>query len=301
MMQSINIGLRRIGWIAALALCACSGGAGEDSSGEQPGPAGLERGASVETASDPQQARTVNLEEIEVARIDMENGLFVGWYEPAPGVVLVGGNIVYPHEPVILDPALSTVEQFRALAPEREVPAALLEAEALRQHFAQLAEESGVKQSPAVQIERVDGMGLGDGLRFETNVDGVGIQRQALPDDSACPWSWFEGAYCGICAAPNHNSCGDWKVRWSFRTGTSSFTREDTWWTRTAACSYRGAIHYRVRVQPWYSWSTVVDVIRQTGEGWWWSRDDFSIDFDVESRVDQADGDGYHHCGTGAY
>jgi len=297
MRTMFNVGIKGVCGVVALVMCACSGASSQDS---PPAPTGSEPTASLGAASESEPARVVGLDEIEVARVDLENGLFVGWYEPAPGVVLVGGNIRYPHQPVSLEPGLSALERFRALAPGREVPEALRAADARRTHYAELSKEKGRPQSPAVRVERVEEMGLGEGSRPGAPVEGIGVQRQAVIDDSACPWSWFENAYCGICR-DDANSCGDWKVRWSFRTGTSIFTREDTWWAKVAACSYRGAIHYRVRVQPWYSWSTSVDVIRQTGEGWWWSKDELSIDFDVESRVDQADGDGYHHCGTGMY
>jgi len=269
---------KRITGIAVLMIATQACGAGPENHASD-GAIDLQK-----VAASAENTPAVTPEEIELARVDLPNGEYVGWYEPAPGLIVLGQSIRYPIAPVVLDSSLSPIEQYQKLAPGADVPKALIDAVEREKYYADEADRLGI--DPTVSIETSSN---GQGGQTD-NAAGASVQK-ALPDDSACPWSWFQPAYCQPGVA--------WTELLSFKTGNSTIARNDEWNVHTAMCSYRGAVQYRVRWRTWYDWTTPVNVTRQTGEGWEWSHSG-GLDFDFESLVHDATGDGFHHCGRGA-
>jgi hypothetical protein len=80
-----------------------------------------------------------------------------------------------------------------------------------------------------------------------------------------------------------------------WKTNTGTYTNNDTNWVFTHACPYRGTITHRLRQNTWGSWNLVG--LNTLAAGFystiWYSNNTF--DFDYESKVYDADGDGWHH------
>lgn len=240
-----------------------------------------------------------------VAELELANGNVIGWYEVFKGAVIVGERFAISDGQT---PALRTlnvrdysaVGLFQALSEGRAVPQQLVDLDSRVAHMAANpdpvpgdAERTAAGRIKREQLADAD---VRDGARSGLTKDGLGISQQAVVDESACPHSWFFSRDVADC---DGGAAQDWIVVRSFRTGTNNFTHDDTHLAWGGACSYRGAIHHRVRYATWYSWSNFVDVTLQTGEGWIWDRNGGALDFDIDVRVDQADGDGFHVCASG--
>lgn len=269
--------------LLSAAIAAC-GSAGDDAARAVPGEAA---GESV----------VVELETLKLASVKLANGNEVGWYELAPGTVALRETIAYPTEPVLdmIAASASPTELFRKLAPNALMPERLLAAvarsreleeagdlsdfEALDVEAGELqAETASTRSDPAATASRLGEPG------------GLPTRTAAL--DDACPWSWFK-SQCDMCAT---GPCGDWQVSWPNITGNSSFKRKG-YMTAIAICPYRGSVHQVIRLRG----NVSRDAIRQPGVAVRWFLNNGSHKFTASSTVDQADGDGYHHCGEGSW
>lgn len=259
------------------------------------GAVSLMTGCTIETAAEHSATNeSVDATELLITEVKLSNGGRLGWYETAPGSLLIGRSFSVGKEqnddfsPTEVQ-GLSPTELFDLIV--ARVPQtvsdgarkALVDAEARQ---AELTET--MKNIPREPAESGEGPPV-ENLPPSTTND-VGVVRSAAIDD-AWPWEQFQ----------NLQSCwrgNAWKVNWSRITGDTWFRRTDNNRAAVAAGSYRGTISYKVRKNTW-SWETPVNVTLAAGQGWEWSNVAGAFDFDVESSVSNATGDGYHHCGAG--
>lgn len=230
---------------------------------------------------------TVELAELELSSISLPGGNVVSWYELEPGVIATRESFTYPSPPQLsalgADVAtLSAVELHRTLAPELPVPERLQKAFDRSQTLAFAADLAPIE---------LDEVRLDGAAAATLNGDGTAQLRQAVVDDSACSWTWF-APHCNLCA---DGPCGDWRVSWPQITGDSKFSRKGSI-TRAAMCVYRGAVRHVFRLRG----KDIQDTIQHAGNGTTFYLNNGSHDFTLGSRVEQAAGDGYHHCGQGS-
>lgn len=176
--------------------------------------------------------------------------------------------------------AFTAVELHEQLAPERPVPERLLAA------FERSQMRAFIDDDATIEVDQIHvdapGASVGD--------DGLGKLQQAAIDDSACSWEWF-APKCNLCAT---GPCGDWQISWPHITGDSSFSRKGTL-TKAAMCVYRGTVRHVFRLRG----EDIRDTMVSAGNGMRFYLNNGSHKFTLGSRVEQAAGDGYHHCGQG--
>jgi hypothetical protein len=220
------------------------------------------------------------------AEVDFPNRGFVKFFEPEDGVLLIqegGRNNQAPLIPQSMG-KLGATDLYEALSGQK-APDALVQASA---RAAALSPRPTATE--VTRVSDVDPTKLAQ-VRAATKGDGVEAVSSALTFSNGYD-QWFYDNFCG-------QSGWDWTVQWMFVTGSGSFTRNDQNFVTSTVSVYGGdAIHYRVRIQPWYSWSTVADVMVQNGYYNRYHRDN-GIDFDFNVSVDQASGDSYHWCAYG--
>jgi hypothetical protein len=262
---------------------------------------GMLTGCAVE-AGEPgsttaQSEDVIDAADVLVADLQLSNGQRLGWYEPADGSLLMGRSFALGSEvptdfseseaaalspSELFDVIVSRVPQAVAAgAREALVAAEKRQAERTEELKGSTRNSSEVdSQTPAVNTPPVTTAQAGD-VR----------EKESAAIDDAWPWAQFK----------NLQSCwrgSSWGVEWSYASGDSKFTRVDNDRANVAAGCYLGSVSYRVRMNEW-SWSTPVAVTLHAGQGWEWVRTAGAFDFDVESYVHNAAGDGYHHCGHG--
>ena len=239
-------------------------------------------GADDEGANPPEaEAPGVELAALEVGRVTLNSGNVVSWHELEPGLLMTRESFTYPSPPQ-LDAdadmkALTAVELYQRLAPESAVP------ERLRTAFSRTQMLAFIDDSPPVSLEQrsLDGSTGG-----ETS-GGLAKAQQRLVDDSACSWTWF-APHCNLCAT---GPCGKWRVSWPQITGDSSISHKSTM-QLAAMCVYRGAVRHVFRLRG----KDIQDTIQRAGNGTRYFLNNGSHGFTLGSRVEQAAGDGYHHC-----
>jgi hypothetical protein len=256
-----------------------------------------EQSAAAEDEAEDSWGPAIPVTDVAVAEIELTNGSTLGFYEIAPGVLLVGQSEDYANGPQTdYDPAdlenLTPTEFYQKLLPGEALPQTLIDAQARAIDLAARADEPGGIFDVRSQAPKPSDTQYEELNEFSPQIiaPGVGQVKQAAVDDSAYPWSEYKTK---IQCQPL-----DWVVRWNHRTGDTSFTRVDNYLVDVGAGVYRGNVSYRVRVNTW-SWSTPVSVSLGAGQGWHFHKFQVGFDFAVESKVTDASGDGYHHCGSG--
>jgi hypothetical protein len=249
---------------ALLLASACSSGADDG-------------GASSDEARGP----GVELADLEVGSVTLNGGNVVSWHELEPGLLLTRESFAYPSPPALDADAdmksLTAVELYERLAPGSAVPENLLSAFSRSQMLA------FVDDSTAVELTQV----RLDGSSVSERADGLGQVQQRVVDDSACSWAWFS-PHCNLCAT---GPCGKWRVSWPQITGDSSISHKSTM-QLAAMCVYRGAVRHVFRLRG----KDIQDTIQRAGNGTRYFLNNGSHGFTLGSRVEQAAGDGYHHC-----
>jgi hypothetical protein len=269
-MNHSTLAPRWIGFaLLGLALGACSAEPGSDTAGGD-----VERTAS----SDPSQIVIENEEALNpIARVDLPGVGSVRFYEPAPGHIVIGqGGLATVR---LLGPEMAhmtAVEKYRYVA-RASAPQALIDAE-------KRAAELGIEPPGAIEQEVRD--------------PSSQIEPQASPElrDKNHTGDPFLDDFCDMHLQMN----ADLEAFWVFRTGTGGFT-----WTRldvvqSAARSRVGTIRFGARVKTcaicsWGPWSRIH---LSNGQAWIWSYEE-GLNFQFESRVDEADGDTYDYCSFG--
>jgi hypothetical protein len=156
---------------------------------------------------------------------------------------------------------------------------------ARRDYYRELSKQLGLSAGAQVRTER---QATGDNAKAPMTKANMALLSE---DDSLCPWSWY---------LPNLCWCvGDWCAQHPYRTGVDNITKYDQNWIHTTVCSYRGTVRNLTSYRTWWSWTTAMDVYLVAGTYSWWYHDNSLLDFDACTRVEDADGDGYHQCGTG--
>lgn len=215
-----------------------------------------------------------------VAQVERYNGNLVKFYEPQPGMLIISEEGIVPNLPLTAEydiASIAPVELYNFLAPNEPIPEKLLQAQ-------QLADELEIYFSKKEMVPPSEKYSLVEDndvtLGFETLDDKVKINAI----DDKCPASWFKANFCG-------------GVCWLYQTGTSWFQVNDVNYAFAAACSYRGTIRLTFKYRPWWTWYTQGSWWVAAGTYRWVYRYNGWIDFDFQSIVDQAGGDGYHHAG----
>jgi hypothetical protein len=281
----------KLGFGVASALLFATVGCGNETAGTddstQPAPPGSSSGELSATMDEAQQDQVLRLR----AKIEVPNQGVVKFYEPQDGVILIseiGRNGIDPMIPPSMS-GLPAVQLYETLA-KSKAPTPLIEATSraalLKQRTPSALLEPAVDISPSK-------------LR---SMPAASVEPGVVQVSSAItfPNSYDQWFYDNFCSGGVKVGGGwDYVVQWMFATGTGSFQRNDKNWVDSTVSVYGGgSVHYRVQIQPWYSWSTVLDVFIQNGYYHKWHRDN-GTDFDVYIYVDQAGGDSYHWCSYG--
>jgi len=226
------------------------------------------------------------------AKIDFPNQGVVKFFEPQEGIVLIseiGRNGTAPMIPTSMQ-RLPASELYEALTNQKAPPAlvdAVTRAALLKQRTSSPVLTPKADLSPSTLRA----------LPARTEA-GAGLTKVSSAVTFANSYDqWF---YDNFCAGGVKVGNGwDYVINWMYSTGTGSFQRNDMNWVDSTVSVYAGgAVHYRVQIQPWYTWSTVLDVNIQNGFYNKWHRDN-GTDYDVYIYVDQAAGDSYHLCSYG--
>jgi hypothetical protein len=252
-----------------LLSAACS------SSGDEPG--GTE--ATESTAS------TIQLSDLEVASVTLKSGNVVSWHELAPGLLVTRESFTYPSPPQLTGEsmdlqALSALDVYRTLAPEKAVP------ETLKAAYDRTQILGFVDDATAVELEE---MHL-DGASISEQGDGLGRSQQAAVNDSACSWTWF-APHCYLCAT---GPCGRYQVRWPQITGDSAISHKASLQV-AAMCVYRGTVRHVFKLHG----KAIQDTLQRAGNGTRYFLNNGAHDFTLSTNVTQAAGAGYHHCFEG--
>ncbi|MBN1605187.1 MAG: hypothetical protein JW940_01065 [Polyangiaceae bacterium] len=225
--------------------------------------------------------------------VERANGNRVEFYEPVAGELVISEEGLATNPPLTQEidlDAMSATDVYRQLRPGQEVPDVLVQAaQRARERAAELAAGDAIADDFQDEEDADHDPGEAAGRS-----SSIATAAQALVDDSECPWSWF---------ASNIDACsrdGEWDVEWSHQTGTTWFQRNETWTTNLAVCSYRGSVTFTMKYKNSLRWETQGSWTVQEGTYRWASRTRTPpADFVVKSTVDNASGDGYHHCGCG--
>lgn len=238
-------------------------------------------------ASGSEEARVeVQLADLQLASIALPNGNEVSWYELAPGLIATRERFKYPTQPTLSEMEmngmnLSPIELHHELAPDAPVPERLVAAFDRTQMFA-YNDDFGPVELAEVPVD----VATSESSNTETNGE-VGKLQQAAVDDSACSWTWLE-PHCHLCAT---GQCGSWRIMWPRITGDSKFSRKASL-TVAAMCVYRGTVRHVFRLRG----EDIQDTFQSAGNGTRFFLNNGAHKFTLGSRVEQAAGDGYHHC-----
>jgi hypothetical protein len=226
------------------------------------------------------------------AEVSFPNRGFVKFFEPEDGVLLVqeaGRNNTAPMIPSEMG-KLDAAQMYEALS-GKKAPDELVQATARAAALTSRTAVTGVAKVADVSpsLSRTATQQITAKGDFQTANSAITFANSYD--------QWFYDNFCSggkYVGAP-----WDFVINWMFVTGSGSYTRNDYNWVDSTVSVYGGgAVHYRVRIQPWYSWSTVVDVQIQNGYYNKFHRSS-GTDYDVNASVDQADGDSYHWCAYG--
>jgi hypothetical protein len=222
-----------------------------------------------------------------LATLDLVEGGQVNFIKDPKGILTV--SQIYratDAEPISAEDMkrFGPAEIWRRLAPERAVPAALLEAE---QEFARPDLARGGIEPVSEVASNVETSVQDDFGALREPIEGQ--LQHAVVDDSKCPAAKFKEKYCG--GPAGNNLC---KLT---RTGDEKIARDDAAVVLSYACSYRGKIGHRLDVAHWSDWEIVKDVILEPG----WvegslshAMDILNGDFTFEAIINRATGDGWN-------
>jgi hypothetical protein len=196
------------------------------------------------------------------------------------------GKVSAPNRLKSLPRELSAVETFRRLAPERTIPTALLaKQELLNQELRDRPAREPGKELTQTPVQDSPDEAITDAIPSR-----AGELRQAAVDDSECPAEEFSSFSCG------HGDINYCRIQ---KTGTNAIREDDVDSAWAFACPYRGKITHVLKTRPWNTWGTIDESTLLTGwNDWMIAKAQFFNDQDIESRVMNADGDGFHHAAS---
>lgn len=229
-----------------------------------------------------------------IAQVEVPNQAVVKFFEPQAGVIFITEAGRNGRDSVITPElnALPAAEIYESISGQK-APVALAEA------TVRAAELKELKSSPdAARAASKPALDVAPSLsaRGETlpELGNVARTRQALNGYE----QWF---FDNFCSGGSEVGSGtwDWVIQWMWVSGSGSFTRSDQNWATSTVSVYSGdSIHYKVEIQPWYSWSNVADVTVANGYYYNYHRHN-GTDFDFRVNVNQASGASYHWCAFG--
>jgi hypothetical protein len=288
-----NEGIRQGIGLAGALLFAVVGCDGTGNSTGDPS-TGSESPALAGSADDTVQSEALQDEAMGLrAKIEFPDQGVVKFFEPQEGVVLIaeiGKNGTPPMIPASMT-GMPATDLYQALA-KQAAPAPLVEAVSR----AALLKQRTPLTTAVPQLDLAP-PALRAAETARASADSGLTQISSALTFSNSYDQWF---YDNFCAGGKYVGNGwDYIVNWMYVTGTGSFQRNDMNWVDSTVSVYGGgAVHYRVQIRPWYSWSTTLDVQIQNGYYYKWHRDN-GTDYDVYIYVDQASGDSYHWCSYG--
>jgi hypothetical protein len=220
-----------------------------------------------------------------IATLTLEEGHTLQFWDASSAAILVAedgpANQQSSMKKMANRPATAP-ELYRALAPGREVPASLIEAQSRVDAF----ERSHPKRSGAPKAD--------EGIRQAVNVGaGDQIAPPGTPgaNDTLCPETFFRQNYC----APYDNhyygvGCSTFRANG----GYTSAEYDDVTQTNSAVCTYRGTATFRAWHRTWWSWNSIPAASVPAGRAHWVFTFDRLFDYDYQEAIDRADGIGYH-------
>ena len=158
-----------------------------------------------------------------LTKLRLENGNTIEMYEPKAGHVVMAEEGAYPNAPVSRTHALdglSPVEIYRVLAPNREVPAALIDA-----HARTVALSAYASTLPHAKA-RVTQSAM-------PAPDLSGMQTESAP----CPALWFQQTFCGN---------ADWMLCLTNHWNGAYAQGSDVWSLGTTVCPFSGSVTMKV-------------------------------------------------------
>jgi hypothetical protein len=203
-------------------------------------------------------------------------------FEPSPGDFIIGQRIPADAVAPALDGPASTLSQlYSRHFPGRAVPVELREAELRQARF----EAESAQLEPI--LERLEALPLLSGDRDEGSRARAAEAPRNVSD--------FKNRRC-MDASSSYVSFSYCRTE---KTNDGSVYEDDVNGVYTAARPYRGNITLRLRYRPRWSWETQFSRTVSQGETYHAVRSNSSRDFDIESKVGDAAGDGYHHSTFG--
>jgi hypothetical protein len=158
-----------------------------------------EQSAAAEDEAEDSWGPAIPVTDVAVAEIELTNGSTLGFYEIAPGVLLVGQSEDYANGPQTdYDPAdlenLTPTEFYQKLLPGEALPQTLIDAQARAIDLAARADEPGGIFDVRSQAPKPSDTQYEELNEFSPQIiaPGVGQVKQAAVDDSAYPWSEYK-------------------------------------------------------------------------------------------------------------
>lgn len=243
-------------------------------------------------ASDSLQSRDeTGLDTSLLARVITKNGNTVEFHEVAPGDILIGEGGTYPQTPSLgryVSETKNSLDLYYQIAPAgSKPPKPLLEASTRERELADLMRLAPTQVNSHTNHSNASSL-------------SSSVVVQAALDTSKCPWSWFDNQFNHHQATwgwPSSDPRFTWE--WPTRTGTSSNSKNHSSVFVAGTCVYRGRVRYNMSYFAGPARPIIPAKWLNAGQWWWWAKRAGFWAIDFTSRVDSANGDGYHHKGVG--
>lgn len=226
-------------------------------------------------------AKSMNL----LARIYLENGNVVEWYEPSPGSLVMSEIGTPPNMPSA--PALSHLppsEVFAKLKPDVAVPQRLRQAEA---RMLKAVGNEAFSLRSAQSPEAFKAVSPQASTVLHSKDDAV-LAPPCLTG-TCCDFDWFSNAFCGVnwdwqsCQTrlgDVFETCHDKSWGWDNVNGAHAaqcpFTGDGQLWVQHYGCAIFGTLlcgqwkyHVPNHTYRWFGWSGTADKIHFEAGAWW--------------------------------
>jgi hypothetical protein len=166
-----------------------------------------------------------------LAELQLEGDRTLEFYEAFEGGVVISGAGPVTSPPLELDHSLTPLQIFESLAPHREAPRELVEAQLRADSLAARIPErprslSAPEQPLQTEVARTSQAAFGD-------------------DDSACPFSWFQSVKCA-----GAQTC------LGYVDGAKSVQDDDVMYSIGMSCNYRNGHNHVSQYRTWWSWAS---------------------------------------------
>jgi hypothetical protein len=228
-----------------------------------------------------------------LARYALPGGGELEVFEPSPGDFILGQRLpADAPAPALADTFGSLPEVYARYFPGQPLPETLRAAETRRLAF----EAESAVLAPLQRASR--------SLR-RAHVEHDAARSARAAAESPRNVQEFKDRHC----LGTNASYVDFSYCWPESSNTATVYEDDVNGVYTAARPYRGDVTFRLRYRPWWDWETQFSRNVDQGETYRAVHSNSSRDFDVETKVYNADGNGFnmstfgtkHDNGAGCY